>query len=105
MQEHGLDTPKFNDFKCEICGEYRGFNWSDQHGQGMCNVCGTPYDLLGLSPDISIKDVALYKQYWEETHEYIGAGTIMSFTTYPECKVGQEKFYAWIEEHDESSTP
>lgn len=103
MQEHGLDTPKFNDFKCTVCGEYRGFNWSDQHGQGMCNVCGTPYMLLEEKPDICIKDeyIDLYIKYWKETHEYIGAGTIMSFSTYPECKVGQEKFWAWIDKHKE----
>lgn len=33
MQKHS--PPEFVDFKCIICKEYRGFNWSDQHGQGM----------------------------------------------------------------------
>ena len=34
-------------FVCLVCdSENPGFTWSDQHGEGMCLVCGTPYQLL-----------------------------------------------------------
>lgn len=100
------------DFVCIICRTQNPyFNWSDLHGEGMCDICGTPYQLLQYDkggkliedaiPKINIKKswIPLLIKYWEEKHTYMGLGQTMTFSPYPECKEGQEKFYAWIEEH------
>lgn len=36
----------------------------------MGKVCGTPYNLMGETPEIDLKDewIPVYKKYWEETH-------------------------------------
>jgi hypothetical protein len=99
-------------FVCIICNTKNpSFNWSDKHGEGMCDICGTPYQLLQYDKDKNlIKDfmpkcniknewIPVLKQYWKETGEYTGLGQIMFVWQYPECQEGQEKFNAWLKEH------
>ena len=94
-------------FVCVICGESVGFNWSDQHGEGMCNRCGTPYQLLKegkkIELELNIKEewIPILKQYWNETHKYTGLGVILIARDYPECVEGTEKFYEWLDKHPE----
>jgi len=95
-------------FRCEICQEYAGFNWSDYSGEAMCNRCGTPYQLIDREipkeelPKRKIKPewIPVLKRYWEETHEYTGLGNIsISPGAYPECVKGRRLFNEWLDEH------
>lgn len=92
-----------NNFLCQVCGENAGFNWSDLHGEGMCNRCGIPYNLKEKPFKININDewVPVFKKYWKETQDYIGAGQILIERDYPECVKGMQRFYAWLGEHPE----
>lgn len=115
MQKYGLmaNTAVAEPFSCEICGEAAGFNWSDYHGEGMCNRCGTPYQLVHYEgegddkkrvekpPQLSIKTawVLTLKRYWNETHAYMGLGQIFIWRDYPEAADGRQKFDAWLERH------
>jgi len=114
MQKHGLMANEAvkGQFVCVVCGKSEGFNWSDQHGEGMCNRCGTPYQLLQYDesenrvdapPKCNIKEewIPVLKQYWNETHEYMGLGSIMVVRDYPECVEGRRKFDEWMGNHPE----
>ena len=112
MQKYGHLANRHipTDFKCEICGNVNtGFNWSNAHGEAMCNKCGVPYLLLqydkdkklivDAKPKITIADeyISFIKKYWNEHHNYIGLGCIMVARDYPECIEGQKKFLKWLE--------
>lgn len=113
MQKYGFmaSTEVNNDFICEICGETnKGFNWSDYHGEGMCNICGTPYQIvqydennkrLDIPPKIKIKPewIPVLSQYWNETKKYMGLGTIMIGRDYPECVEGRQFLNEWLDNH------
>ncbi|KKM77485.1 hypothetical protein LCGC14_1369580 [marine sediment metagenome] len=115
MQKHGLDASQQtrNGFTCQICSESSaGMNWSDQHGEGMCNRCGTPYQLIFYDenenrvekpPRINIEEnwLPVLKQYWEETQQYTGLGTILISRDYPEAVTGQAALDKWLGEHQE----
>ena len=110
MQKYGqmANAAVEKHFTCIICGEGAGFNWSDQNGEGMCNKCGTPYQLLEggkkIEPKLNIKEdwIPVLKQYWNETHKYMGLGVILvAPRDYPECVEGQTKFYEWLDKHPE----
>ena len=109
MQEHGQMANEVVEepFTCLICEEVAGFNWSDLHGEGMCNKCGMAYMLLedgkSITPKITVREewIAVFKKYWEETHRYMGIGTIMIARDYPECIKGLEALDKWLEENPE----
>lgn len=109
MQKHGQMANQVVEepFTCLICEEVEGFNWSDLHGEGMCNKCGMAYMLLEdgkrITPKINVKEewISVFKKYWEETHKYMGLGTIMIARDYPECIEGLEALDKWLEEHPE----
>lgn len=103
-------------FTCLICEtEPVCWTWGDIHGEAMCTQCGTPYQLLQYTdkdedgnrtridapPRLNIKEswIPLLKQYWTETKAFTGLASIMIWRDYPECEKGQEKFYAWLDEH------
>jgi len=106
-----------HEFRCQVCGKSTGFNWSDLHGEAMCNTCGTPYQIIQYNEDKTRKDapprlnlkdewVSVAQEYWNETHTYMGLGTIMIARDYPECIAGKEKFYDWVEQnHSELLKP
>jgi transcription elongation factor Elf1 len=111
MQEYGYLANKevHNNFTCLVCNNINpGFNWSDLHGEAMCNVCGTPYQIvqydnndkrIEAEPKINIKDdwIDILREYWNETHQYIGLGVIMVKRDYPECTKGRELFFNWLD--------
>ena len=100
VQKYGYRASELADpaQPCEICGEYAGFNWSDLHGEGMCNRCGTPYDLKASPRTINVKSewIPIIRQYWEETKQYMGLGQILIEGDYPECIEGKRKFFKWV---------
>jgi hypothetical protein len=122
MQKYGhmANTAVRDPFTCEVCGlSPASFNWSDYHGEGMCNQCGTPYLLIRYEgegadkkrvegpPTISIKPewLPVLKRYWEETKAYMGLGTILIERDYPECVRGRKAFHAWCDAHPELLPP
>lgn len=107
-------VPEAQSFTCLVCGASPArWTWSDQHGEAMCIQCGTPYQLLHYEgkkdsrkriegpPKIKVKKswLPILKQYWEETRQFMGLGTIMIARDYPECVRGQELFYDWLDQH------
>ena len=62
MQEHGQMANEVvkEPFTCLICEEVAGFNWSDLHGEGMCNKCGMAYMLLkdgkSITPEVIVME-------------------------------------------------
>lgn len=103
MQKYGLNAPQFDTWKCVICNENCGFNWSDLHGEGMCNKCGVAYYLKESTPLPQFSDdwIPALQAYWEETHKYMGLGTIMILRDYPECVEGRELLDQWLDAHQE----
>jgi len=103
MQKYGHLANQVADraFVCEICGESQGFNWSDRHGEGMCNSCGAPYDLLEKPHKLCLKPewVPVLKRYWNEEKRYMGLGSIMIWDDYPEAAKGRKALNEWIEAH------
>lgn len=103
MQKYGQMANRVAepDFACQVCNESAGFNWSDLHGEGMCNRCGTPYNIKEKPHQINIREewIPVFKTYWEETREYMGMGQIVVWRDYPECERGRRKFYEWLDEH------
>jgi len=99
-------------FTCIVCEtKSPSFNWSDLHGEGMCNICGVPYqivqyekledgksgDRLDIPPKCNMKDtwIPAIKKCWEENHKYLGLGQIMIYRDYPKCLEGRKFFDEW----------
>ena len=123
-QEYGhlanlVPTPEF---VCEICGGPAHFSWTDYHGEAYHVRCGAPYQLLQYEPKgpdgklgkaidappklkISQTWLPVIKQYWNETHEFMGLGTYMILRDYPECARGRERLDAWLDLHPELIPP
>jgi uncharacterized protein YlaI len=103
MQKYGwrANEAASKDFKCIICNESAGFNYSDLHAEAMCNRCGTAYMLNEIPHKISIKEnwIPILKQYWNETHQYMGLGQIVIWRDYPEAEEGRMKFNDWCKKH------
>jgi len=102
MQIYGLMAGhSTNNDPCEICGQSVGFNWSDLNGEGMCNSCGTPYNLRKTPRKINIKEtwVPVLKKYWQETEQYMGLGQIVIERDYPEAITGREAFNSWLDKN------
>lgn len=95
-------------FKCLVCETISGFNWSDAHGEAMCNKCGVPYNLKADPPECNLKPdwILICKQYFQETGAYMGLGQIMIWDQYPECEDGVRKFNEWVvKNHPELCKP
>ena len=105
MQKYGLQANRYADpkFVCVICCENAGFNWSDLHGEGMCNRCGTPYLLTETPHTLQIRQewVPVLRHYWQEERKYMGLGEIVIWRDYPEAKAGRVAFYEWLDQHPE----
>ncbi len=94
---------------CAVCGCVLRVFWSDMPGEAMCIVCGTPYQivvytLMGIKlktpPLINVKNewLVIMKQYWIETHEFMGMGVIYDVKQHPRCQAGRQKLYNWARE-------
>jgi hypothetical protein len=73
---------------CAVCGTSpMRYQWSDYSGEGMCTVCGCPYQLKwgsdemkkeGAYPYMNLDEkwLPIIKEYWEETRRwtYFGRG-------------------------------
>jgi len=90
---------------CKICGEHLRCRWSDLHGEGVCMVCGAPYQLLhydkndkfikDAKPILNIKNkwIPIIKEYWEKTKKFCFGGQSFSEDT------GKQEFNDWLEEN------
>lgn len=109
MQKYGQLANQFvsEPFVCLVCDGAHGFNWSDAHGEGMCNNCGTPYNLKSDPPRMNIKAdwLPTLRRYFSETSAYMGLGQIMIARDYPECIEGQRKFSEWLKRNPDAVPP
>lgn len=89
---------------CAICGDSpMRFQWSDYHGEGMCQKCGTPYQLRagseaqkeeGAYPYINLDErwVPVVREYHEETGAFACLGQMLGRAP------GREEFFEWAQE-------
>ncbi len=97
---------------CLVCDSQPIFAWTDQHGEGYCIRCGTPYQLINgilgegeTYPRVNIKldAIPVLRRYWEETSRGNGLGTWLA---HPRSQ-GEDRvaFNEWCDEHpDELAT-
>lgn len=90
---------------CAVCDTpSTTFQWSDYNGEGMCCVCGCPYQLMngsdemkkeGKYPYLSLLDafVPIARQYWAETQRWVHYGMSLSRND------GLPELDAWMEKH------
>ena len=93
--------------ECVTCGAKPAcYIWSDYSGEGMCNQCGTPYQLKwgsdeqkaeGKYPYLNLREtwVPVVRRYYAETQAFTYLGTM--FVGSPP---GQAEFFAWVKERD-----
>ncbi len=90
--------------KCEICCDTLFCRWTDYHGEGVCETCGTPYQLINGTeeqkkennyPYLKLKKewIPIVKEYWDKTQQFVFHGTSMSETT------GLIEFWKWVEDN------
>lgn len=89
--------------RCLICDSELTCRWTDLHGEGVCTICGAPYQLMhgteeqekeGKYPYLRVKEeyISLFREYWNETHLFCFHG--LSFTE----DTGRAEFNEWIEQ-------
>ena len=89
---------------CEICNSPLQCRWTDRHGEGICLICGAPYQLMhgskeqeteGNYPYLLIKPewIPILREYWEKEKKFRFGGWSVS-----EDK-GQEEFKVWVSEN------
>ncbi len=96
---------------CVVCLESpTRFQWSDYSGEGMCQRCGTPYQLKwgsseqkteGRYPYLSVKDewVPVLRRYYEETGKWVCHG--MMLNGHPT----RGEFGQWVDDNKAEPTP
>jgi len=94
-------------FTCEVCGQVDPpFVWADYSGEGMCVICGCPYQLKwgtdeqkaeGGYPYLNLKQewADALSEYHEETGEYVCMGRVMPDRDRP----NREVFIEWVKEN------
>jgi hypothetical protein len=92
-----------SDNTCVICDSHPvAYQWSDYHGEGMCQKCGAPYQLKagselqqkeGNYPCLNFADGfdKIAKEYWKETKQFVHYG--QSFSR----RDGVAQFNLWFE--------
>lgn len=75
---------------CAVCDtQATSFQWSDYHGEGMCRVCGCPYQLKaggkereaeGKYPYLNLVDsfLPLAREYWQTHKRWVHYGSSLS---------------------------
>jgi hypothetical protein len=87
---------------CQICDTGLRMSWTDYHGEAVCQMCGTPYQVfqydennnrIDAPPAINIKDdyVPKLREYWQKFRRNMGLGTYLG------AKPRQDDFNAFHE--------
>lgn len=74
---------------CQICNQSFTGIWSDLHGEAMCSVCGTPYQLTGGTEEMKAEGkypyinllpefIPIVKEYYEETGRFTRLGMVLT---------------------------
>ena len=94
---------------CCICGNDFAVEWSDYHGEGVCIVCGTPYQLyhydandkriIGTLPMFALRSdfYHVLAEYWDEVGRNMGLGTYLGRSPYREQR---QQFDEWFKQSE-----
>ncbi len=74
-----------DNIRCVVCQEKLYCRWTDQHGEGVCLTCETPYMLIQYDenkkrieapPAINIKEqyIPVLQEYWQKFKRPMGFG-------------------------------
>ena len=95
---------------CLVCDNPKPcYSWTDYHGEGYCDRCGTPYQLMGGTlkegesyPRLNLMEKAIpaLRSFWTETKMPNGQGTFMLWRDYPDQLEGAKAFGHWLKQNE-----